>query len=638
MNLLDSHDTERLLWTLTPGEETTAGKELNASNLAAGKNNQRIASLIQFTLPGAPTVFYGDEVALTGDDDPDDRRTYPWADLGGSPDTDMLGHYTALAALRRDNPALTEGDLRFLLADDASGVAAYGRKTDAQAAIILVNRSDSSVAAEIPVAGYLPDGLAFQAEYSIGGGSFDSAVAGGVLSAELGPKSAHLLISESADLLAPPAPTGLHVITEGSMQLQLGWDAVPGAAGYHLYRSPLSGGGWVKLNAGPLTGTEYTDTGLLNAHTYYYVVTALDEAGNESDYSGEASGMPHLSIGWANLQWPYTINHTISATVRTENIYGQVWIDGATQLPGPTPGLIAQAGFGPEGTNPDGSPDWVWEDAAFNVDTGNNDEFKATFLPQAIGTFDYVYRYSTNNGQDWLYADRNGPIPSGALPSLPGKLTVASSGDSTPPAAPTGLMVTLASPAAIDLAWNANAEPDLAGYVVYRDGIQIAVLLGSGTTFSDTTVVENATYTYKLKAFDASLNYSGFSNEVTATAEPRTVTLNFTVTVPASTDGTGRSVYIAGTLSRLDGGLPDWDPGGVVMTRLDATHWSITLTGKEGVQIEYKYALGSWDYVEKDAACGEIGNRQLTLSYGAAGTMTINDMVENWRNVAPCGN
>ena len=65
---------------------------------------------------------------------------------------------------------------------------------------------------------------------------------------------------------------------------------------------------------------------------------------------------------------------------------------------------------------------------------------------------------------------------------------------------------------------------------------------------------------------------------------------------------------------------------------------TITLHGKETTQIEYKYALGSWDFVEKDANCGEISNRQLTLSFGATGTQTVNDTVPNWRNVAPCGN
>ncbi len=149
---------------------------------------------------------------------------------------------------------------------------------------------------------------------------------------------------------------------------------------------------------------------------------------------------------------------------------------------------------------------------------------------------------------------------------------------------------------------------------------------------------ENSTYTYTIAAFDSSFNFSGPSNAVTATAEPRTVTLVFNVTVPASTDGTGRSVIIAGFLDRLDGGYPQWDPGAVALTRVDATHWTITFTGKESVQIEYKYTLGDWDHVEKDAACGEIGNRMLTLSYGATGTMTVNDLVQNWRNVSPCGN
>ena len=74
------------------------------------------------------------------------------------------------------------------------------------------------------------------------------------------------------------------------------------------------------------------------------------------------------------------------------------------------------------------------------------------------------------------------------------------------------------------------------------------------------------------------------------------------------------------------------------MTKVSDTVWTLTVTGKEGTQIEYKYALGSWDYVEKDNSCGEVGNRMLTLAYGSTGTQTVNDTVQNWRNVAPCGN
>jgi hypothetical protein len=433
------------------------------------------------------------------------------------------------------------------------------------------------------------------------------------------------------------------VTDEGNASVALAWNSVSGSVSYNLYRSPLSGGGWEKVNTAPIpsTSTSYTDEGLRNAQTYYYVVTALDGVGNESGYSNEANALPHFTIGWANLQWPPTLSHTLSATDRTDDVFGQVWIDGVTNQPGATSGLIAQAGFGPEGSSPDGNLAWTWEAASFNKDDGNNDEFKASFLPQAEGTFDYVYRYSTTNGQDWLYADLDGPISTGSAPPHPGKLTVAPTGDTTPPAAPTNLVVTHTSPDAIALAWDAhpNTDGDLAGFEVYRNGALLATITNpSATAYTDSAVTQNESYDYYIVAFDSSLNRSGQSNMVTATAEPRTVTLIFTVTVPATTDATGRSVYIAGFLDRLHGGLPQWDPAGVVLTRVDATHWTITLSGDEGVQLEYKYALGSWDYVEKDASCGETSNRQLALTYGVDGNMEVNDSVPNWRNVQPCGN
>ena len=112
----------------------------------------------------------------------------------------------------------------------------------------------------------------------------------------------------------------------------------------------------------------------------------------------------------------------------------------------------------------------------------------------------------------------------------------------------------------------------------------------------------------------------------------------FNVTVPATTDATGRAVYIAGFLDRLDGDLPQWNPGGVVLTRVDATHWTITLTGKESTQIEYKYALGSWDYVEKDVALRRDLEPPAHARYGGIGTQNGQRHGRNWRNVSPCGN
>ncbi|HEX5013360.1 MAG TPA: alpha-amylase family glycosyl hydrolase [Candidatus Limnocylindrales bacterium] len=643
MNLLDSHDTERLLWTLTPGPETTAGREGTPANVADGKLRQRLASLIQFTVPGAPTVYYGDEVGVTGDDDPDDRRTYPWADLGGSPDASLRAHYTALADLRSGSAALTDGDFRVLLANDADETVAYGRRTAAQAAIVALNRSASSRTLTIPVGGYLPDGTSLDRRFGVGvAASGAVAVAGGTLEVTLPPMSAVVLATGTVDLAPPAAPTNLHVTAEAANQLAVAWNAVAGAAGYDVYVSPLSGGGYVKANDAPVPGTTFTIDDLPNAVPAYVVVRALDAAGNASKASNEASGIPHLVIGWANLQWPPSMSHVISAIDRTDDVYGQVWIDGVTNQPGPTPGLIAQVGFGPDGSNPDGNADWTWVDAAFNVDAGNNDEYVASMLPEATGSYDYAYRYTVTNGRDWVYADLDG-IPNGYQVAQAGALTVTSSGDTTAPATPTGLTVTSASPAGIELAWDAIAgDPTLYGYEVLRGdasgGPYARIATTSSPAYMDTNVTEGDEFFYVVRSVDTSFNRSALSAEVAATAELRTVTLTFNLTVPATTDATGRSVYIAGFLDRLDGGLPQWDPGGVVLTRVDATHWTITLTGMESTALEYKYTLGDWEHVEKDAACGEIGNRLLTLSYGANGTQTVSDAALNWRNVAPCGN
>ncbi len=642
MNLLDSHDTERILWTLTPGAETRAARELNAANLAEGKRRLQLASLIQFGVPGAPTVYYGDEVGVTGDDDPDDRRTYPWADLGGSPDTALFAHYQSLASVRAANVALPDGDFRILLADDADGTAAFGRKTTTQAAIVAVNRSASAHDAGISVGGFVPDGTTFSVAYGVGlatGGTFIAQ--DGVVEVALPAMSGAILTTATVDLAPPAAPEDLAVTGEGNGEVSLEWSAVAGAAGYDIYRSPVTGGGFVKVNGAPITTTAFTDTGLRNGQAVFYVVTASDAAGNESAWSSEVEALPHLAIGWANLQWPPTMSHTISTTDRTDTAYGQVWIEGVTSEPGPTPSLRAQLGFGPDGSNPIDNGAWVWVEAAFNTDAGNNDEFMASMLPDAVGAFDYLYRYSTTNGREWLYADLAGPVATN--PADPGDLSVDASGDTTAPATPTGLAVVGASPATIELDWDDNvADPTLYGYEVARAGSSggpySVIAFVTDSQLVDTAVDEGATYWYVVRAVDASFNRSTYSDEASGSAEARTVTLEITVEVAATTDATGRSVYIAGFLDRLDGGHPQWDPGGVVMTRVDATHWTITFTGREGVQIEYKYTLGDWEHVEKDGACGETANRQLTLSYGDDGIQEVADTVPNWRNVAPCGN
>ena len=88
----------------------------------------------------------------------------------------------------------------------------------------------------------------------------------------------------------PPTPTGL-TATAGNAQVTLNWTASAGAMSYNVKRSTASGGPYTTIASG-VTGTSCTNTGLTNGITYYYVVTALNTAG-ESPNSSEVIAQPN---------------------------------------------------------------------------------------------------------------------------------------------------------------------------------------------------------------------------------------------------------------------------------------------------------------------------------------------------------
>src|SRR5262245_26658085 len=87
----------------------------------------------------------------------------------------------------------------------------------------------------------------------------------------------------------PPAPTGL-AATAGNAQVSLTWNASSGATSYNVKRSTTSGGPYTTIGAG-VTATSFTNTGLTNGTTYFFVVSAVNAAG-ESANSNQASATP----------------------------------------------------------------------------------------------------------------------------------------------------------------------------------------------------------------------------------------------------------------------------------------------------------------------------------------------------------
>jgi len=652
MNLLGSHDTNRALFMLDENAATgtdSAPLEDPAYDWTDALTRQKGVALLQMTLPGAPTIYYGDEVGLVGpvyyyggkwEDDPYNRLPYPWLDETGTPfyphlqsggagQTDLLPYYQNLIAARNTHPALRTGSFETLLVDDTANMYAYGRFLDdnSDAGLVLVNRSGSAQSMTVKVSGWLPVGASFSDV--LNGGSYSVNASGEIIVSTVPAMSGALLVADGAMTAAPAAVNDLVVTEFGADYVDLGWSAVSGATSYDLYRSLVSGGGYEFL--ANLTGTNYSDTGLTVATSYYYVVISRNDATLlTSTLSNEVTATTAYNIGWANLQWPPTIDHTISAITRTDNIYGQIWIDGVTNQPGETPGLLAEVGFGPVGSTPDGS--WNWELMTFNIDSENNDEFVGSLLPDQLGTYCYTTRYSGDGGNTWFYAV-NGPDEGNATcPGPFGVMNVTPSADTTAPEEPQNLAIAGTTNSSILLSWDLhpNSGIDLFGFEVYRENVtspgyaRIATITNPmAVEFTDDVVTTGETYNYYLVAFDTSYNRSTASNTVQATAEPRMVSVTFTVGVPDYTPGT---VYLVGDIPELG----PWNPGLVAMTQVNATTWTHTMDILDGTQLQYKYARGSWDMVESWGSIVSINNRSVAISYGVDGTQLVDNTATDW--------
>jgi len=106
------------------------------------------------------------------------------------------------------------------------------------------------------------------------------------------------------DITPPAAPTGLVALT-GDGRIDLDWnDSAEGdLGGYTVYRATVFGGPYSIASGGLVGPSQFTDDGLTNGTTYYYVVTASDLTGNESMNSAEASATPAQNTGGGTTVW-----------------------------------------------------------------------------------------------------------------------------------------------------------------------------------------------------------------------------------------------------------------------------------------------------------------------------------------------
>ncbi|MFC2041503.1 hypothetical protein ACFLTY_04200 [Chloroflexota bacterium] len=342
-------------------------------------------------------------------------------------------------------------------------------------------------------------------------------------------------VSTTPNDIPPAAPTGLGAIA-GDFQVSLEWldNTEPDLAGYNVYRG-LTSGNYTQVNVGLVATSNYTDIGLTNGTTYYYVVRAVDWAdpvAHESDNSNEASATPAippltlLDDGFEGDPWDanWDGNGTTDWTHSGVYIRSGSWaaLAGAGDTYLTTDDLDTSTG--------DNITISFWfrikslTKGPLYVQTYNGTSYITQHdlfvYPGVVATGTY-YKYSESiTDSQYLRSDFHVRFDASIVSTNVFIDDVLITMGSYPPAAPTGLVATQGD-TEISLDWNDNTEGDLASYNVYRglssgNYTQIETLWAS-SNYTDTGLTNEVTYYYVVTAVDLGSNESGYSNGDSAT-------------------------------------------------------------------------------------------------------------------------
>ncbi|MDY3297271.1 alpha-amylase family glycosyl hydrolase [Selenomonas sp.] len=185
MNIVDSHDTARAIYTYGGGKDDVLQPTKADFDYDLGKARLKMAAVFELGYPGMPTIYYGDEAGQYGSKDPDCRRTFPW----GSEDKDLQKFYTKVIKTRNEHKDIfAHGALQTLKADGS--LYAYERKAESgKTAIVALNNGK---AATFEIAVTAPDGTTYRDQLS----SKKATVKDGKLTLKLGENSSVMMLAE----------------------------------------------------------------------------------------------------------------------------------------------------------------------------------------------------------------------------------------------------------------------------------------------------------------------------------------------------------------------------------------------------------------------------------------------------------
>lgn len=149
MNVLGTHDTVRAI-TYLMGENMQSSKDIKAISVLSEEQREhgvklmKLASLMQYTLPGVPCIYYADEVGLEGYEDPFSRQCYPW----GKENILLLDWYKKLGAMRKKVKALSSG--KFVPVEVRKNFLMYKRVCEDDQLLCAINISQENVCIDLP--------------------------------------------------------------------------------------------------------------------------------------------------------------------------------------------------------------------------------------------------------------------------------------------------------------------------------------------------------------------------------------------------------------------------------------------------------------------------------------------------------
>ena len=631
LNLVDSHDTIRNITKI----DNPTWEEENTKIAPEASDNalklQALTAIFQLGYPGAPTIYYGDEVGVTGTKDPDSRRTFPWeriTEVNG--DYSAVGRYSDLfdvyknaAKIRNENlEVFATGEIHTAYANE--NVIAYARKSSEKGGLLVLNQSMEEKIIEADVAGFLPEGLELKDELY---GNITSSVKDGKVKVTI-PAQTGLMMISTNKIVAVDKVQALKVNAEQG-KVTLTWNAVNGANKYNIYRTNLEGQNAEKI--GEETSTSYIDENVVDGIRYYYYVTAVKDGG-ESEFSNSVTALPSYNI--KSISEPNTVSDlTIGVGIKTEEITVNINIPGLTDnseyKDKEIPNFEAKLMYYKDGISRDNANSTKLR---YKRDSEDGSKvYYATFEPTEAGIYKYYAKATTNSGDSYTES---------AEASM--KAIINSDATTVPKAPVLGDILVESNRAKIT--WESDGI-NVEGFEIYRkegnmEFIKIAVVDKASKEFIDFTVSNDKNYTYKVAAYDNFYNRN-YSEEKSVTPTLVMVDVTLRLHIPNYTPATD-DIYIAGDLN-------GWNAAGGRLTvpsgatSRDVVEYKFKMMA--GKSIQYKYTRGSWsteaftshNRIPNDtedygnwAYSSTDTNMKLTIKNQGGNSMLVDDYVLRW--------